>query len=206
MSIELETVIVGRDEWVRARARDDHTNNMEELGSGLYSTVYGGNDTPYVVKIMRGADGGYITYINVAAEIAQDCAYVPKVIRKVLYRLADEEYGPDERPGHSNRDYYAIYLERLQQPCRYNYCNKIPKQTLDRFASRLNSIVYDAYNEPDSFNWDNHKPKHRDLIALLVLVRIEAQKVGGVDSVGLDLHAGNIMKRGRQYVVTDPLA
>lgn len=188
------------------RAKSEHTNGLAQISKGCYSTVYSSDDTPYIVKIMRGGDAGYLAYMKVIQQLG-DSPYCPRIQRVVCYRYQAKHYiSHMDSPGESNHDYYAIYMEKLEQPPRYRWDGPDGSNrnfTLDKFVGRLARLVSSAYALREEFDWMAHKPKHRDLIALLVLAR---EQTSPNYCVCFDIHSGNVMKRGRQYVVTDPLA
>lgn len=211
MALEIETVYVKEDEWAKDVAMEHHVHNQgfDELGGGLYSTVYGSKDSPFAVKLMRGSDNGYISYLETIAELGHDSPYIPKIHRIINYRMVDHEYARENgvQPGRTNRDYFVFYIERLQATRREGRGDCNVKRPIDYFARRLDRLADIAWKDQQfgtkELDWSKYSKKHQDLLALLVLAREVADKY---ECVGFDLHAGNVMKRGSQFVVTDPLA
>ena len=102
------------------------------------------------------------------------------------------------------REIYVFYIEKLRQPRRKNalVIHKYGSKTLrpvDKYVALLEDIIY-KYRMGDRVRFKKLKPKHQDLVVLLALA-------GDItDSDYFDLHAGNVMCRGRRFVVIDPLA
>lgn len=205
MSLKIETVILEDDADSRVEAINGHARNFDRLGRGQHSEVFCSPDTPYVVKVMRGTDRGYLSYLKTAAEGRHQNSYMPRVFRAVHYRFNDKFYKTNSLHlwpiGHTPHDYFVFYLERLEQPKRRDWDSKKNKFSVDRFVKKLDDIMIDA--RYGKLNWNSLKPKHRDLVSTLLAA---AERAWVEDSsILFDLHAGNVMKRGSQYVVTDPL-
>ena len=92
------------------RAELEHCHGFNLLGYGLFSRVYGSNDTPYVVKVMRGDDRGYLGYVQLIDELGKDLVNVPRIYRMVHYRFQSRDaYWPGEIPGRSERDICILH-------------------------------------------------------------------------------------------------
>jgi hypothetical protein len=207
--MHIETEILNQDIDTMDYARRKHAKGFRLLGTGLYSAVYGSDATPYVVKIFKGHDKGYRNWIRTLAEVENLrhlSKYVPKIYQVFLYRRPDEFYkntGLDI--GYSSQDTMVVYLEPLTgkdtpyvNPKENDY-QKRRKTSLARFAEKVTECVDKARCSvrPD---WGNLRPVHRDLVSLILLAYEKNR------ATGIDIHYGNVMKRGRQVVITDPLS
>jgi len=201
VALEIEKVIVKYP--TMETAIEQHAKGMEQIGSGLYGRVYTSNGTPYVVKFFKGHDSGYRSWIETIAELANTgplAKYTPKISRVLCYRMPDADY-QGEVPGETIHDTWVVYMERL---AGYNEQGTIRGAKNDmrirKFGDLFRNIMYRArYCEDEPFDYSKLSPIHRDLIALILIAR---EKYGS----GCDCHNGNIMLRGSQIVITDPLA
>lgn len=203
MSLKIETVILEDNIDSRRVAILNHATGFERLGGGKHAEVFSSPDTPYVVKVMSGVDRGYLSYLETVSHQHRSTPYAPIVYRVIHYRFEDEFYGNMSgwKPGYTPYDKFVFYLEKLSQPTRREWATKGNRYSVDRFAKKLDYLMIDAQH--GGFNWLSLKPKHQKLISVL----LDAGKRAWMDddTILFDLHAGNVMKRGKQYVVTDPL-
>jgi hypothetical protein len=211
MSFDIETVIV-QDPLDIESAVDGFTHGLEYLAGGLYGKVYGSTGTPYVVKISSG-DNGYYNWVQTVQLLGQDCVYVPRIHRVVHYRYpSDHDHYLGVKPhkvGHTFHDRLIVIMEVLTSPL----ADQVPgswkrQQNFRRFVSKISHaarLCADGYaydwvrDRPEVLDWNQFSKRHIELLALLVIARESA----GCEY--FDLHTGNVMMRGSQFVITDPL-
>lgn len=192
MNFEVETrYFNNRDDIDEAAGK--YSDGLSMLGEGMYAQVFGSNQTPYVIKIMSVNDIGYAAWMKVIAEFGHEIAYMPKIHHVIQLKLSNP--GSVGRP--SNVEKIIICMEKLVHPKR-NCDDNNRWFTIDRYCSKLKELLYEAQHE--RLIYQRLRPKHRDLITVLML----AKELSGCDR--FDLHSANIMKRGKQYVVTDPIS
>ena len=205
MSLNIETIYLESSyENAGAVARIEHAEGLTKVGSGLYSQVFTSDDTPYVVKVMRGHDLGYLSYVKMVTELG-DSPYLPKIQRIIHYRFRDDAYEVCDKRGNTTKDAYVFYMEKLEQPPRRGRCgidwSDDRPHTVDRFSTTLSRLVNDALAR--ELDWSKLRPKHQDLVALIALA-YEQMPYSDYGQV-VDIHGGNVMKRGKHFVVTDPI-
>ncbi len=204
--MQTEVVIVEEaDAALRLIARREHApwckdfdKSFEELGGGLYSEVYGRDDVPHVVKVMRAYDSGYRNYAKTIATLNTNNPYLPKIFRTIVYQRNDSYYSEGDTPGECGGDAIVYYIERLT-----NARAPIPgslecRVRAAKFVEILKDMLWDARTGGEQ--WKKLRPVHQELVWVLII----AMEAGGKD--GFDLHIGNVMKRGSRFVITDPLA
>ncbi len=173
-----------------------HCDGLQCVGTGMFASVWGAEQTPHVVKVMRGRDKGYRAWVETATELGKDNPYVPKISDVHHYRAVDADYAEGEDPGHTSEDVFVFYLERLEESRNSIFPYK--HRHVYNFISILNSVIRDMRWD-DGARFKKLRPVHQDLIMLLLIARDQC------DRGDFDLHTGNVMKRGNRFVVTDPL-
>lgn len=164
------------------------------IGSGAYGTVYGSKDSKVVYKVGDTSDNvGYLSYIKVLAKQKKHNPFLPKI------------YGVRFIRSKSGDEVFVVAMEKLEPLARGM------GDVCDWFEDEL---------QREDFHWNKSRDKVEDLLgvkrslpkplteALEVLRKAYKESNGGRrwDSADWDLHGGNFMMRGRQIVVTDPLA
>jgi hypothetical protein len=148
-----------------------------EIGSGLYGVVYGSRKSKIVYKIGDARDDAYLDYVRVIATKRNPNPYLPVIFGCRIYKH------PDFSPV------YLVAMERLRplvgnqfhKQCTNLNQHLLWRHSLDAGLFADQSAIFDAV----------------DVILKAKRNRVESE---------IDLHGENFMKRGRQLVITDPLA
>ncbi len=151
------------------------------LDGGLYSSVFSA-DSHRVVKIAGGHDLAYRTYIRLVGELGGENVWLPRIDRVIDYY-------------HSTTGELlasAVYMERLTDLFG-------PERDFLSGEEISRSISAD-YKRAIGRNW---WPEDAELRDALALIRMSEELC---PRAILDLHSGNIMRRGSQLVITDPLS
>lgn len=197
MSFKIEEVVFPTAGHALA-AKDALTLRLEEIGSGLYARVFELPDSDMVLKVSREDDKGYIAYLRVLNELEFDSPYVPKIEKVLVY--GNMLFGSMFEPM-----FYLTYMEKLV-PCkktRYDgeevcsYLSNSQDPSMKRWVDRFSRMADHSFEFGTKYKLN---PRHHDLIALITLAKETSKK-----HCTFDLHYGNVMRRGRQIVLTDPL-
>jgi hypothetical protein len=198
MTFEIETVIVPNHENIRELAEKEHTEGLVSIGTqSVYGRVYSNNEINYAVKIGSGGDMGYRSYVKIVAHFHEDCKYLPKISRAILYRHEDSYYeGRNRKPGEDSDDVFVVYMEKLKHPRTPGYGTG--GAPINRFTYKLSEMLR-THIWSGTLDWSKLRPVHRDLLTILLLAREHRE------GNGFDIHFQNVMARGKQFVITDPL-
>lgn len=177
-------------------------DSYEGIGSGLYASVFSIPNSDMVLKVINGNDKGYMSYLKVIQGLGNDTlAYMPKIHRVI--EISYDEVDDGHYHEGPNVAYQLIWLEKLNQPKKFRYdgwdvCEWAPHRldpTVTRFVRKLKDIMGKI---KEGGPLPRLRQKHWDMIAMLELVK-ETHRHDY-----LDLHSGNVMARGKQFVITDP--
>jgi len=181
------------------RAKHPHLK-LKKLGEGAYATVLGSPSGKTVFKI--GADDGdgayndiqcdaYLNYLKVVCK-DQSNPFFPKIKSATVY-LRGKEYA------------YIIEMERLTSLEDGKNHNKL---------GATERYLFDVLQEDESLEGMAHNVevmlklapelKHNKKVTSLLMMSKKLSKL--IQEWGNDMHDGNIMLRGRQLVITDPIA
>lgn len=146
------------------------------LGQGSYGDVFRKKNSSYVLKVFLNRDKAYIAFVNAIKNISNK--YFPKIIGK-LVKVTDE--------------YSAVRLEPLvdvkNETKSELYCRDIDdyiRNTIKSKKIRLDNIVV-------------KNQELRDACDVIIEV------LRSNSSFYLDIKSNNIMQRGRDIVIIDPL-
>ena len=170
------------------------------IGSGSFGTVYS-NDSDTVVKITHGQDRAYFAYLKMIHDLGFENPYIPKIKEVILFRVKDTEYTIYPELSHVRM---MVQMERLQESFKnYDYrrvaAANIAKM-LTKFVCPKWDDEKDEYSDQPPMECDELRQEHQDLIALLRLMHET------YPTITYDIRTSNIMVRGRQLVVTDPVS
>lgn len=160
-------------------------SGMDLIGDGLYSRVYSSDKHDFVIKVTKGIDKGYWHFINAVRMLGEGNPYLPRIHKVVAFK----------ENGFDNILCYATFMEKLK-PTKKRTSWADAGTSGDMAAKAVRNAVSNAKHCND---WPVRKDK-RDLIALLLIARDQ------YDASWFDFHQGNVMLRGRQLVITDPIA
>jgi len=157
------------------------SEGFRPIGSGSLARVYHKCETDYVVKLTFNQDDGYLAYAQLSFEMEGN-PYFPKV--------HDIQFLDTEQ--------IAFLLEKLNEVDYdsvdiYNKSNSI--QNCFCYGSHVFPIKQYAVNSIT----DKQLKECIELIGTLILELRDTQ------SAGADVHSANVMCKGNQVVITDPI-
>lgn len=172
---------------------------------GAYAQVWDLGDQ--VMKVSGGDDMGYLSFLETMAELDIANPYLPVIYSSTYYRLTDA--ARQECFMYRNRERIVTFMEKLDQP---------PKMRRNVWSEKGHLVKSD---EPPVKHWALAVSKylcsntsamahlsleHQELIVLLKIAYEHYKEKYPKDFGRYDMHGGNVLVRGRQFVVTDPLA
>ena len=188
-----------------------HTNQwgIEWLADGAFAVVYKTADPAVVMKVSGGDDVGYLSFLKTLDTLQVSNRYLPKIFEATHFRLTDEARAEGGMWRHKER--IVTYLEKLKQPPKLN------RNVYNKHGGLKGSYwppvkkwtyTVSQYVHSDVRHIANLSLEHQELIVFLkIALEFHLAEVEKTREYGkLDLHAGNAMCRGKQLIVTDPLA
>ena len=178
---------------------------LRNIGSGLYAMVYATPDPAVVLKVIKYSDPGYMAYLEVMKRLGEQMRYMPKILRVVEFRYRKDVL--EEEPPIRGQ---LIWLEKLSTPrlTRYDGTglesypgNDLLDPPVKRFVDKIKIIIRRIRQGEKVYL----RPVHQDLIAMLELVLEVGKSSSSSGWSRLDLHSWNVMVRGKQFIITDPL-
>ena len=158
------------------------------IGKGSYGRVYATQKSTVVYKVGNYLDNdGYLAYIEILEKQKKHNVYTPVIHSVHVYHTTTN------RDSYTATDYFVVVMERLK-----------PIRDKD----------YDAWRWLRAWSQADSKiPKYTSLgIEIIIpkdLIKImkSLQKaLNTIDGICLDVHDENVMMRGEQMVIIDPLA
>lgn len=163
------------------------------IGSGCYGTVYGSKDSKVVYKVGDADNNvGYLSFIKVLSKQKKHNPYLPKVYG---VRFIKDKHGDEV---------FVVAMERLEPLARGmgDVCDWFEDELVekDRWGS-------DTKKVEEALGVKKIVPKPLGEALTVLRKAYELSQSGKrCDQADWDLHGGNFMMRGKQIVVTDPLA
>ena len=162
------------------------------LGQGFFGMVFSNPSLPYVLKIFTARDHAYVVWLKYCLS-HRDNPHVPKFRGKMI-RLSG--------------DVYAVRMEKLTADADQSYWVVVLADAVLRaieHKSDLENVIRAYYYNEDIVlaKLQELEQEFPELLATLETVVTIYQKG---QSLGHDVHPGNIMYRGRIPVITDPLS
>lgn len=154
--------------------------HLKKIGYGCYASVYASkkSKTVYKIGMCDSNRRGYLSYVEAIIKLKTHNPYTP-----VIYN-----YWELWAPG--SESVFVIEMERLKE---------LPERYAGEIADELKRLVYKEKDETVALNMIGI-----DLPKTIVQVKnIIVKLVDGRSSN--DIHSGNIMRRGKQIVITDPV-
>lgn len=197
--MEIIERIVSDDQVIDQVIAADHCQGFKWVSGGANSTVYGSVDHDYVVKVMSANDLGYLSWADVAWAFHEGLPYLPRI-------LAVYHYMPEQCVGNPAREYstecqFVFLIETLSRGQYRKRPVAAGRDIMHRSANWIDRVAKIVLR-PET--WSQYRPQHQDLFAALTLAREGAVFQDGC-TADFDLHMHNVMLRGRQIVITDPL-
>lgn len=171
-------------------------DGMEKLGGGCFASAYA-SGTDRVIKVSRGHDWGYMSYLEALQSAAEYSPWMPKIFWVKVFM---------DPTGDERLSRIVTCMERLERPwpaCHYRdvaddewyqgqYAAWMPHMTMCYEVQRHIENVKE-------YDWIASNP---ETMAAVSTVH-KAMKMCNRDP---DLHLGNFMLRGQnQIVITDPI-
>lgn len=156
-------------------------------GSGLYSKVWINDDTEVAIKIGSRPDDPYPIYAKAIVDLQEAGKLNPYLPR--IYDITMRSH------------WYAVEMEKLEAVA---FGSLEIRHEAERLMEVLERILLNDHRSPGSkiasylMGFD---PSIWEVVALLGLV-MNARYSG---EIMLDLHQANVMLRGSQIVITDPV-
>jgi hypothetical protein len=161
--------------------------NYKMLGKGCFAAVYAPPKSDFVVKVGRNMEDGWLNYaadLQTSAHKLSGNKWIPTVHSVEIY----------EYPDDASTDYYYVAVMERLVPLKDN-------KATDGFAYALQEVVRIVRD------YGKQGVKLFDLIgidkSLVDVLKLICKHQTYKD---IDIHNGNVMKRGTQFVITDPLA
>lgn len=157
----------------------------DNIGSGVFSSVYRKTDSPHCLKLFKSNDDGYKDFVRLAMQYPNP--HFPKFKGKMM-KITDQ--------------YYAMRMEVLE---RGNLAGET--QIMSNYIKFLRHQFHNC-NQPVGRLPDASEIKHSmDQLEQSQPGITTACEILGTKSeknIWVDLHFGNAMKRGSTIVITDP--
>lgn len=161
--------------------------NFKPLGSGSYAVVYGakGHDTVYKIGSVPHNTDGYLRYVTEITKMKKHNPFTPR-----LYTWWTFTDGND-----CDNDVFVISMERLKEIDETD-------DGVFEAVDVLENLVLGVYQ--------NRRPGE-NVLGVKVKVPAALNQIASIimdlndDRSNLDIHYGNIMMRGEQIVITDPV-
>lgn len=173
---------------------------IKQIGTGNYAHVFQHPTMPdVVVKLLTESDPGYESYVKFCQR-NQSNKYCPKILEVV-----DASKVFDTSLMYSQRGLHLVFMEKLTPITKAEYV-KFFRYMASLYGSTLlvndHRIAFE-YMRPESF-WKSLASQSKDVdlaeVASFILNAFHNP------SLTVDLHDANIMKRGKQIVITDPFS
>jgi hypothetical protein len=174
---------------------------IRRIGGGEYGLVFQHPTLPdVVVKLLVEKDPDYMSWVQFSQK-HQDNPYVPKIfnVSQDKNRFDPEMF---KRFGSSNLlDMHLIFMEKLKPVTMNEY---------KKFGTHLADLA-NGVARKDAFMWKHIRDtpilwsllsKQKEDLALAEVAKFISDGHAGM----LDVHEGNVMKRGAQVVIIDPFA
>jgi hypothetical protein len=176
---------ISRPEYRDEAADILRSKGYEELGSGVFANVFQRKSRPNeVIKLFGTSDVAYVDYLKFIMK-HQDNPHFPKILGK---------------PMKITPKYYAVKLEKLTKYDNKNNLHNVIETAL-RLATYLgpNDSPEDfKTHEPEYDKILDSKPKLKEAIFYLAQFK-------NTSKYKWDIHSGNVMWRGNDIVLTDPI-
>jgi hypothetical protein len=205
-------------------------NGYEQLGHGVYGTVFAKHNEPIVLKLFGAEDTSYVAFLNLITKVKNP--HFPVVKGKPI-KINDEYWAarlerlePIEGANVELQKYVKLYVINYQKLAELEN-EYYTKSTMDQKArSNITDEDRDLLNQlgdiPD--DWKSYQPRtHPDDRLLPARINAVRQKVLAFEKhfpdlaealrlidqyvlygMPADLHTENVMQRGPTLVITDP--
>lgn len=164
---------------------DEVLNNSgyEQIGRGHFAKIYAKRGSDHVLKLFASHDMSYPRFVNMT--IQNPNTHFPQFKGKMM-KITDT--------------YYAIRMEKLSPIS----VNSLDQSILKLMREYINHQVDDSFRPFPRMETMSRLEKMQPGITEACDGVAELLKQGG--AISLDLHSGNVMKRGNTLVIIDPVS
>lgn len=190
-------IVVEDDVRIHAAVKDFFADELVYLDSGAFARVYGREDRDFVVKIFTGRDHAYLNFASELVHNPTDNPRFPKVevVGSMTYHIHSPRYKEIEKNIHLGVRHFSE-LDRIVVKIEYLRSVHNSHRTSE-FVGKVNRILRDLENgKTDSLM--KLRPVNREAVSRLNELRTRHKH-------WIDIHCGNVMKRGHRFVFTDPV-
>lgn len=180
------------DNWIEQADAIAAKYEFTRLGKGEFAGVYGKPNSDYIIKLFATEDYGFQEYLNFI-RTHQSNPYVPK-LKGNLVKVT---------PSIS-----AVRMERLR-PLASDHEKQLV-QHLEHLVHEYHDIL-EYWKDPNAHDEIDYDSKTLDILRYFPNLRTDANLQEICEYLtqhhgDVDIHKGNAMMRGKQLVITDPLA
>lgn len=190
-------IVVDDDIRIHAAVKDFFADELEYLDSGAFARVYGREGLDHVIKIFTGRDHAYL---NFASELIHEPTNNPRfpkveVVGSMTYHIHSAKYKELEKNNFLGVRHFSE-IDRIVVRIEALTCVANSKRT-GEFVGRVNRVLKDLENG-DTRSLMRLRPVNREAVQRLRDLQTRHKH-------WIDLHCGNVMKRGHRFVFTDPV-
>ena len=196
---------------IRTNARDKvrailKAKGLRKIGSGAYGSVHSSPKHKTVWKIGNAWDNdGYMAYLQVLQNLKGVNPFAPKIKSAIIYKKSERN------------QWFIIEMEKLQRVDSVDIDSNLTGKAYDkacRDADKLETKYCNLANlleiaiDDGKVNARLKRKFPNQVKALTTIVKAIHERAASDEGgeVSNDMHSGNIMLRGKQVVITDPLA
>ena len=155
------------------------------IGTGAFAAVYARPGDDVVIKIgLHGEEDPWLHYAY-AVKSSKQNPWLPKINKVGLFRKKDSDGYPE--------DYYVAEIERLK-PITIGR-KRSHREVLEGLDSVWDIVERSSLKAMRLFGLDDNL-----IEAFRVITKVQDRT-----NSSRDIHSGNVMLRGDQFVITDPL-
>jgi hypothetical protein len=164
---------------------------IKSLGDGSFAEVFQHPTMPnVVVKLLYEDDPGYLKYLKFCQGKGKGNPYCPKILQVVQ---AKDAFDITTRIGENLPNLHLVFMEKLKPINNTQYAS---------FVALLHKSSGMRLSPEDRELWFHLSRQiiDKDLAVVARFIYATSAKED------LDMHTGNVMKRGTQWVITDPFS
>lgn len=164
---------------------------IKSLGSGGFGQVFQHPTMPnVVVKLIHNDDPGYMKYVKFCTGPGKGNPYCPKILQVVE---AKDAFDTSKRIGEDLANLSLVFMEKLKP---------IELQQYRKFVEQMQALMGFPDYLSDRVGWLrlSKQTKDKDLAKVAKFIYTTSA------DTDIDMHKGNVMKRGQQWVITDPFS
>jgi hypothetical protein len=179
---EIKQVKVTDEDHDRVALASFKKRGIRMLDGGAYATVFSAPKSNTVFKLGKDGDP-YFNFVKELAKLERHNPYLPRIHKVTVFKLSASDFS------------YVVEMERLD-PWRRG-THYLDPYFLDSNIYKNEERFKSAWREEFGGTPSRHLLRAIDLIK-----RAKKRYGSGAD---YDFHGDNVMMRGNQFVITDPL-